>query len=577
MNTPHSPPAPQPGELDQLLEALCEGELDAEQKRRLEQLVVASEEACRAYLLYLHLHGTLCWDQTVSAKSASQALCAPAPQAVVPVRLWQPPQPVAHRSRWTGLARLGTLVNRPAFFSLCFASSFLFMGLTLLAVLRPGSLVSNPTGSARSAASAAGGTSPAARWIGGVDCVWDSSDSAAAVGEELPRGRVLRLVDGCGEVHFAGGAQLILTGPAALVVDRASRAALHYGRATVRVPRSAQGFVLTTPLAEVVDLGTEFAVAAEPSGHTAVHVFAGAVEISTAAERLTLHRNEAVFLQPGPSPQLTRGAARSDQFVRHLGAAQSRDPQRRLAGWYDGSSDPANPLAAGGLSRWFVYSGPATTMQPWPESGETQPRAIQLIDRGTQLGARIQISRVHSLMDWENAPAEVPYEWTARLMFQPDPSAEASDVPAWVIGFRDEAGQGKAAMLGWYSPSRSSRHETPGLALVADGLRPVLVLRQESLFDGQFHDYRVRKYLDQGTMCIQVYLDGQPQLDPPLLYEALPDDERADHGFGIYGSSPAASCLTVAHIGYWGGRSPWKATVGGKAKPAAGSAPLDAK
>ena len=49
-------------ELDNLLEALCEDRLSADEISRLEQLVLSSPEARWKYLTYLDLHGTLYWD-----------------------------------------------------------------------------------------------------------------------------------------------------------------------------------------------------------------------------------------------------------------------------------------------------------------------------------------------------------------------------------------------------------------------------------------------------------------------------------------------------------------------------------
>ncbi len=51
-----------PAELDELLEALCEDRLSADERSRLEQLVLSSPDAVWKYLTYMDLHGTLFWD-----------------------------------------------------------------------------------------------------------------------------------------------------------------------------------------------------------------------------------------------------------------------------------------------------------------------------------------------------------------------------------------------------------------------------------------------------------------------------------------------------------------------------------
>ena len=46
-------------ELVQLLEALCEDQLDRDGVTRLEELVLGDDDARRLYLEYVSLHGTL--------------------------------------------------------------------------------------------------------------------------------------------------------------------------------------------------------------------------------------------------------------------------------------------------------------------------------------------------------------------------------------------------------------------------------------------------------------------------------------------------------------------------------------
>jgi hypothetical protein len=66
-------------------------------------------------------------------------------------------------------------------------------------------------------------------------------------------------------------------GKPAFTADIEMRALLHAGQAVVRVPSNAIGFQLETPGANVVDLGTEFAVKAGLGMSTDVQVYDGAV------------------------------------------------------------------------------------------------------------------------------------------------------------------------------------------------------------------------------------------------------------------------------------------------------------
>ncbi|MBX7211032.1 MAG: FecR family protein [Verrucomicrobiaceae bacterium] len=103
------------------------------------------------------------------------------------------------------------------------------------------------------------------------------------VGRALPAGEY-RLAGGRMGLSFAGGAQLVVEGPAQLSLLSPSRARLNGGKAAAHVPEGARGFTVETPGVEVVDLGTEFGVSVGPSGVSDVHVFKGEVEARVAGD-----------------------------------------------------------------------------------------------------------------------------------------------------------------------------------------------------------------------------------------------------------------------------------------------------
>lgn len=85
------------------------------------------------------------------------------------------------------------------------------------------------------------------------------------------------------QVVYANGATVLVQAPArfSLVSPQAMR--LQSGRLTARVPESAIGFIVDTPTAQVVDLGTEFGVSAGDNA-SEVHVFEGEVLVKTVNE-----------------------------------------------------------------------------------------------------------------------------------------------------------------------------------------------------------------------------------------------------------------------------------------------------
>src|SRR5262249_7184652 len=115
----------------------------------------------------------------------------------------------------------------------------------------------------------------------------------------LIAGKVLTIERGLAELHFQGGARVVLEGPARLELLSARSARLLSGKLTARVPGGSQGFELLSPGGKVVDLGTELGVKVV-EGVTDVVVFEGKVEAHPAAgkEIVTLTQNQAARIEP---------------------------------------------------------------------------------------------------------------------------------------------------------------------------------------------------------------------------------------------------------------------------------------
>ncbi len=107
------------------------------------------------------------------------------------------------------------------------------------------------------------------------------------------------------QLEFLGGAKLLVAGPAELHILSPKSATLVSGQAATRVQHWGHGFVLNTPEAVMVDLGTEFAVGVDEQHGSAVQVVDGEVEVSVLGEdgsTLTSERLEesgALRIRPG--------------------------------------------------------------------------------------------------------------------------------------------------------------------------------------------------------------------------------------------------------------------------------------
>ena len=86
--------------------------------------------------------------------------------------------------------------------------------------------------------------------------------------------------DGVAQIEFLGGARMVVEGPAKINIRSDSEATLLLGAARVEVPQGSEGFILNSPGAAVVDLGTSFGLSVDESGESEVQVFKGEVEVS---------------------------------------------------------------------------------------------------------------------------------------------------------------------------------------------------------------------------------------------------------------------------------------------------------
>lgn len=122
---------------------------------------------------------------------------------------------------------------------------------------------------------------PLGKWIAQAACVWQQPPS-------LPDGvfnaGMMKLTSGAAELRFDSGTNVILEGPCELLVSTADSARLLSGKVYVNVTEVSNGFLLETPDAQIIDEGTQYAVALD-SLATEVHVFDGSVIwTSTAAD-----------------------------------------------------------------------------------------------------------------------------------------------------------------------------------------------------------------------------------------------------------------------------------------------------
>jgi ferric-dicitrate binding protein FerR (iron transport regulator) len=131
---------------------------------------------------------------------------------------------------------------------------------------------------------------PIAEVVAQSGVTW-ATDSTALVNDNLVVPGRLQNKAGSFTLQFRSGPTVRIAGPTSLEIKSAMLVYLDRGQATARVPESSKGFAIKTPVAKVVDQGTEFGVAARDDGKTDVIVFEGRVDVQEMAGPLLQPRS----------------------------------------------------------------------------------------------------------------------------------------------------------------------------------------------------------------------------------------------------------------------------------------------
>ena len=148
------------------------------------------------------------------------------------------------------------------------------------------------------------------RFVRAVDAGWNNPATAPSPGDPLPAGTVLELWRGVVEIAFDCGATVVLRGPASFELSSPLAGRLSRGRLSVTTPEEAFGFVVETPSASFVDLGTEFSVDVNAKGGANAFVHEGEIRLgvveSEASESTSrrFSKGEGVRVELGPGGQV---------------------------------------------------------------------------------------------------------------------------------------------------------------------------------------------------------------------------------------------------------------------------------
>jgi ferric-dicitrate binding protein FerR (iron transport regulator) len=319
------------GEMQRLLSALCDGQLDEAGHARLEVLLDADAECRRFYLEYVDLHARL----LVHPHFHAPTQLSPAAETAA-ATAGEP----AHPGRRRGARLLSYVLVSAA----TLAASVLVQ-IGLWNPLAPDHSSGTPRPVVPNRAAPPGYVATLAQMS---DCVWENRGQRWRVGSRLPAGELV-LKQGIAGIHFDGGCDLLIEGPTRLRLDSSSAATVLAGKVVFRAEETAAPFDLHTPSSTLADIGTEYAVSVGPEGEE-IHVFDGEVQ------RTPKTRDDS-----GRTDQLKAGEARRYGSEPDApGQPTPLDPERfiRTMQFRQGQEQPADPSAGLLAYEGFDYKDP---------------------------------------------------------------------------------------------------------------------------------------------------------------------------------------------------------------------------
>lgn len=248
--------------LRELVDLACTDQLTEQPRLELDQLLRESDQNCDFYLAYCRLHAEVAL--LTRADHASLSVFA-----AVQAQLDSTPSPASLRWRRAWEAFYGVISD---YMALSVLLSTIFMAILLLSM----GLITLDVPEERP-------PDPNLTIVAEVtatrEAVWDKTSIANFRDVELFSDEHLVLNSGMAEVTFRNGAVVLLEGPVTFAVRSSGAGSLESGKLFAKVPPAAIGFTVSTPTAEIVDLGTEFGVEVDQAGNTLAEVLEGAIDV----------------------------------------------------------------------------------------------------------------------------------------------------------------------------------------------------------------------------------------------------------------------------------------------------------
>lgn len=326
-----------PEELSRTCGRYCDETISAEELASLERWLSDDRASMKQFLLYMEIHSAIAWQgrSTVDVQPASPGgpsagevsaearLGANGSGAVArdgavgdlpPLVL--DPRPVADRQHGEGLSLAASHLAARSKFEFPVLVKWvgspvsvtaLIVCVVIALIAWHGIARKDRTQSAGSIAATELQATVVAELRSDYGCRWGNSVRPIAAGSQLCGGELIEVLRGSAKLLFRSGAVVVVEGPAVFELLSAKSMRLDRGTATIRAMGPTKDFVVVSPDAAIVDLGTSFGVHCEENQATEICVFEGAVEV-----RSEVDSSEGRALGLGASARIRRGAAGSE-------------------------------------------------------------------------------------------------------------------------------------------------------------------------------------------------------------------------------------------------------------------------
>ncbi|HDS84050.1 MAG TPA: hypothetical protein ENN97_02490 [Phycisphaerales bacterium] len=289
-------------QLYNLITASVEGDITPEQFMQLKELLCTHPQAVRYYVDYIsilcHIRSSDSVDQMTDSDAFDEAFWElllqhenTAPAIDLP-RSCTPPEPaiVSSADRPTGQRR----ISKSSIISLIVSTAAILFLVLFARFAPPKSGISVAT------------------LKDSLNAKWADPPQSMRHGTRLQTGsEMLLLREGLATLAFDNDATVVLEGPAEFQILTSDQINLNYGRIYAIIPPQAYGFLVNTPTAKIIDLGTEFGVQQDMHGNTELHVVRGKTSLVSGVRGSRIN----VYVEAGDAKRLDARVGQLEDIV----------------------------------------------------------------------------------------------------------------------------------------------------------------------------------------------------------------------------------------------------------------------